>query len=468
MQKFISKYGLAAHLALLAVAPLFLFPFFGSGDIAVAMLWLSAGTALWVVLEPSRRSGEMLHDARSRVAREILLDPLFWAMLSLVAMAGIRWANGGIDMAYDAEAGIWFLKEPPLAFFPGCASGSGALPFAAAVAASVLVQGCRHALGKSARVLFLASSSLLASVAALVAVVCGAIGWGDARSFMECPLSTASYPGMAFGVHFLAGIAALAGCFERKWNRYALLYSLAIGGCATGLYFFAPTFTVLVFAAAGLLTLVYSIAYAWAACGSVDACKCMVAVLIAMAMPVLCAMGMGSGGVNEARLAFVGGGGFFPEAYAKLSALLSSISLKVWQAGPWLGTGLGTFAADVRFNAAPGDWALLPYGQCAALNGWWLVLAERGLIGALAFALVAAFLLFTFVRRLAAAFGLRFYHPACFLGIAAVAAAAVDSFFSASFLRPESLTALAALAALAASSFPKAKAAAAAGAGAAV
>lgn len=400
----------------------------------------------------------MLHDARSRVATAVVMDPVLWVSLAVVVMAGIRWANGGIAMAYDSEAATWYMKDPPLAFFPGSAEGAGRLPFAAAVALAVVLQGCRHALGKSARVFFLVASSFLAGTAAIAAIVLGAAGHAGAKGFTECGLACASYPGMAFGLHFVGGLAGLAGAFERKWNRYALLFSFAVGGCAAGLYFFAPTFTIVVFAAAGALVFVYSAVYVAFEVGSVDACKCMVAVLIALSVPVLCAMGMGTDGVNEARLSFISdGGSVFPQSYRPLGDLLSSIAAKAWKVHPWTGTGIGTFSMDVRFNAAPADWSLLPYGLVTALNGWWYVLAERGIIGVLVFALVGALLLFTFVWRLVASFGLRFYHPACLLGLVALAAAGTDSFFGASFLRPEATVAVAAFLATAASAFPAAR-----------
>ena len=84
MQKLISKYGLAAHLALLAVAPLFLFPFLPGESVATVELWLSGFTLVWLLMEPSRRNEEMLHDARMRVAGDIARDPLFWALLGAV------------------------------------------------------------------------------------------------------------------------------------------------------------------------------------------------------------------------------------------------------------------------------------------------------------------------------------------------------------------------------------------------
>lgn len=81
MQTLITKYGLAAHLALLTVAPLFLFPFCGEGTITVVMLWLSGLAFIWILMEPSVLAGEVLHDARNRVSANMFRDPL----------SGFRW-----------------------------------------------------------------------------------------------------------------------------------------------------------------------------------------------------------------------------------------------------------------------------------------------------------------------------------------------------------------------------------------
>ena len=94
-------------MAILAVAPLVLFPFLEKSDIATVLLWLSAFVSVWVVLVPSIRSGEALHDARCRVASAIVRDPLFWVSLLVIAFTGVRALNGGIGLAYDAETAKW-------------------------------------------------------------------------------------------------------------------------------------------------------------------------------------------------------------------------------------------------------------------------------------------------------------------------------------------------------------------------
>ena len=103
MQKFVSKYALAAHLSLLTAAPLLMSPFFPKQVVAQVLLWLSLVCATWVLMCPSIRPDELAHDARRRVLVDVLRDPLFWTSLGLVAFSALRWLNGGIEMVYDAE-----------------------------------------------------------------------------------------------------------------------------------------------------------------------------------------------------------------------------------------------------------------------------------------------------------------------------------------------------------------------------
>ena len=150
VQTLIAKYGSAAHLAILAVAPLFLFPFFTASVSATVLVWLALPAWLWLVLEPSLREGEAPHDARERVVRSIVRDPLSWLMVVLILGTGFRALNAGIGLAYDAEAAKWHVSSAFLPVYPGVVGTSGYLPFAAAVALAVVLQGARHALGKSA------------------------------------------------------------------------------------------------------------------------------------------------------------------------------------------------------------------------------------------------------------------------------------------------------------------------------
>lgn len=456
MQKLISKYGLAAHLAFLAVAPLFLFPHFAASTIATVELWLSLFAAIWLVMEPSRRAGEMLHDARFRVMGAILHDPLFWVMVALTLFAGLRWANTGVGTAYDLEKELWSIRSPHVAIFPGSVKDAGFLPFSIALAATVLLAGCRHALGKAARMSYLFTSSSLAGLAAIVGAILLKEEHPAIQAATKCVLTNASYVGAAFGLHFLAAVAVLPGVFECRWNKLLILFALSIGGTATGLYFFSPVVVTMAFLAAGLLLLIAALAYSGFFLGGSTAFKCAASLVVSVLIPVLCVMWLSSDEVNAARLPVLSGDfdKCFADGFAETRDLLSSISSKVWEENRWMGTGIGSFALDVRFNAAPEDWSVLKAGQLTPLNGWWYLLVERGIVGALALALVLAFLCWTFIRRLIAALGKDFFFPACVLGPVACLVIVAETFIDTSFLRMDVMLALAGQMAIAASFFP--------------
>ena len=471
MQKAISKYGLAAHLALLAVAPLFLFPFCGDVWTARVVLWLSFLAAAWTVLEPSRRVDETLHDARFRVASSIARDPLFWLSLLLVIIAAIRWLNGGVAMAYDAEKRAWGLAEAALPFLPGGVTGSGYLPFAAAVGAAVLMQACRHALGKSARVCFLFASAFLAGVAALVAALACVFGNSAALLQAACSTVDASYPGMAFGLCLVGSMVAMAGAFERKWNRAMPLLAIAVGGCVVGLYLFASDMVILAHCVCVVLALACSLAYAHRRMGGLVVPKCLAFLLIAVVPPVLFIMGVVPEEVKAQKLAFFfgeEGSKLVPDGFFALRSALSEIAEKVWKENPWLGTGVGTFGFDIRFNAKEADWAVFASNQAGALNGWLQMLAERGIAGVTFFVVSPLFLLWTYVFRAFHAvsgvlsnsrYGLGglIFHPACAVGPIAVAVVAACGFFDHSFWRPEVMMLTVAMFAMAGSAFPAPK-----------
>lgn len=396
MQKLISKYGLAAHLAFLAVAPLFLFPFFAPAQVAAAELWLCVIGFVWTLMEPSRRNDEMLHDARVRVARTMVRDPLFWIMLVLLVFAAIRWANGGVALKCDFNGGapFWFLQEPACKFMPGSVSGAGYPAFVAALTAFVLVQGCGNALGKAARISFLFTCSVLAGIAALVAIVLCEFGNETTIRAVWCAdMKAASFVGTAFGLHLVAGVAALFGAFELRWNRQILLLVFSIGGNLSGLFFFAPTFVGLIFVGAALVALLISLGYAALKLGASATGKCVAILFITLLIPVLVVMGVfflgekSDAGIaslvrtakttrnidqvpaetpemaqstmylaSTNRLAFASGGPIFPRYFSERRAALSGVASRIWKEHPWLGTGLGSYKLALRFSATPEDW----------------------------------------------------------------------------------------------------------------
>lgn len=458
MQTAIAKYGLAAHLALLAVAPLFLFPFCGAPAIASVLLWLSLAGVWWILMEPSLRGGEMLHDARRRVWRAVGRDPLFWTLLVVVAITGVRALNTGIAMAYDFETRAWSVSSPALPIMPGSHGDAGVLPFAAAVALGVVVTGCRHALGRSARMAFLLVSSSLSGVAASLLILLASRGDAVVNAAIACGPSWLHYPGVSFALFLLCGTVALYGAFERGWNAAVLLVVFAVGGNAAGLFAFAPAFDAVVFA--GVAVVLFFVVFA-SACRSLRGSgefRMLVVFSIALVLGALLVVAVLPDKVVAAKTAPIVAMDLLPADLLDRRRVLSSAAFKSWVLHPWAGVGMGAFQFNLRFSVAASDWSFVPRGIAAVPNGWWQLLVERGIVGVVAVALPFGFLLFTYFRRAAGCVrARRLPGPTVLVAPLAIAALAATAFFDCSLLRADVLVIAGAILAVSAKSFPKEK-----------
>lgn len=450
MQKLLTKYGLAAHLAFLAVAPLFLSP--------NSILILSALCSVWIVMEPSRIGSEMLHNARLRVFRKIFRDPVFWVMVAVAAFAGVRAANGGVGLAYDAENLNWFVSLPSLPMLPGSANGAGLNEFAAAVAILVVVSGVRLALGRAARGAFLLLSSAFAGIGSTVMFLQLLENAEFAQLAAKCDMSTPSFIGSAFGVYLSFAICALSAAQENGWYMSIPLAMFALGANAIGLFLFAPPAMAALYAISAIVVFLYSFAYARFRIGPTAEFK----FLVFFSMPIVLSLvfvsqSVDSSVINVKIAPYLEGGSFKPEGFDEARELLSSVAAKVWKNNPWLGSGLGSFGFNLKFHVQAADWMIIPPVQSAPLNGYWLLLAERGIIGAFLIVSVLGLLVVFYLMRLVKSIGTHLAQPATVMGVAVVAGAVFETFAATTFLTPGMLIALASALAISAVSFPKEK-----------
>lgn len=448
MQKLITKYGLAAHLAFLAVAPLFLSP--------IPILYLSALAAIWVVMEPSRVGQEMLHDARKRVSGGLVADPLFWVCVALAIVAGVRALNDGVAMHYDAEIARWTIAEPAIATLPGSVAQTGLPLFAVAVAAIVIVAGCRHALGKSARYAFLLVASAFSGVSALIRIIVAHDNTAEIMRLTACDIVDPVYIGAAFGIFFLFSLFALTAIFERQWWRSVPAIVLAIVGNALALFLFAPATVTVLFGGAAVVILAYSFLYLRLKISKLADFKFLVIVGISLSLVYVIALEILPKEIFEAKTAPYMTGAFLTNEFSAVREALSRISLKIWKQNPWLGFGLGSFPIDLRFNALYSDWSIISSSQKAPLSGYWLLLTERGVIGAFFLAVPLVLMLVTYVHRLI--FGLKTMpHPLACAAPLLLIVAALEMLTDCSFLAPSVMLPMFALLSLSAYAFPKEK-----------
>ena len=458
VQKLIAKYGLAAHFALLAVAPLFLFPFVGQMVVSSVLLWLSLQSLIWLALAPSIFRGEHLRDARQRMLTTTIHDPLFWALVIIVCLSAVRAVNTGITLAYDAEASAWAISPARFPIFPGSVGNDGVFPFVAALAASILLLGCRHALGRSARLSFLLLASSLAGLAAVVMHVAVYVGLPGVRPFIEFADGSFTFVGFVFGLYLLAGIVSLFAVFENGWNAVILLPILAIGGNAAGCISFAPAYLVL-----GIMASVVILRTYMAFCSNKilvlsGKIKIFFISLAAVVMGVLLVAMFLPEKTLAARLAPFRELVVFPDSFWNVRRVVSAMAFKSWISHLWTGTGIGSFLIDFRFSATAEDWQLLPRGAVNVPNGWWLLLAERGIVGCVSFLLPMGFLAVSYVRRLVDNFhDWSLPHPACFLAPILLVLFGAAGFVDCSLFRPEVQMICGPVMVISALAFPKKK-----------
>ncbi len=449
MHKLLTKYGLAAHLAILAVAPLFLS--------ATAVLWLSAIAAVWVVMEPSRIGAEMLHSARARVWKKIVEDPVLWVMLSVAVFTGIETLNGGVSLAYDAETLKWSVSSPAMPMLPGSVDGCGFAEFAAAIAATVVLQGIRSALGRSARGAFLLVSSLLSGVGAVVMSMMISEGVPSAVLASKCDISEPSFIGSIFGVYLSFAVCAISIAQEKKWFMAMPVAMFAAGANAVGLFIFAPAGIFALFAGVALLTVLYAIVYARIKIGVTAEFKYFIFFAFPVVLALLAVVFTVDPEIVADRTAAYSEGNFRPEGFTEARQITSSIAKKVWKADPWLGSGLGSFALDMKYHALPTDWMIVSPVQRAPLNGFWMILAERGVIGAFVLAVPLVLLLVFYFIRMFGSFGARMPEASCMIGIPVLSAYLAEAFVDATCVMPGMLLAVVAALSISACSFPKEK-----------
>ena len=439
----------------MTVAPLFLFPFCGEGEIAKALLWLSLLGAIWIVMSPSVKGDESPHDARLRFAFEVFVDPLFWFSLFLVVFAAIRALNGGVAFAYNAENYTWSLTLPTAEILPGCVDGAGFLPFSMSVALLVVFQGFRHALDRSAVMAYLVSTTVLSGLSALVLMVALSYGNKAVLSLADCSYLVPSFIGTAYGIHFLGGLAALFFFTETNMVAVEFLVLLSLTATALGLAVFSPPLTLAVLAVAFVVVVALSFALTGKALAGVRSLRCALAVLVLLVAAGSPFVFCDASSAISARCDDIMAFRVLPAGFANVRSVLSDIALRVWKNNPWLGSGLGSFMLDIKFHATSADWAVLSPMQTASTCGWWQLLAERGILGALMLAITCGFLAWAYVRRLVLSFSLDSFRSLYCLGPIVMLVLTALAFFDCSFLRVDVLLAAAAAMALSTAAMPE-------------
>ena len=94
----------------------------------------------------------------------------------------------------------------------------------------------------------------------------------------------------------------------------------------------------------------------------------------------------------------------FTPALADRNGALQSISKSMWLEHPWSGVGVGAFKLQAPFFVQKEDWAVLPPEPSDGSNGYFTLIAERGICGALMCLIGLGFFLYFWISRLIGSF----------------------------------------------------------------
>ncbi|MBR1588640.1 MAG: hypothetical protein IJ658_09985 [Kiritimatiellae bacterium] len=471
-QKLITKYGLATHLALLASLPFALHPFLSGRGLGITTLWLSGIALLWLLVEPSILAGERLSGARARVRREIACDPLFWCFLVVIAFAAMRWLNSGIALRYDAEQAVWAVAPPAVDMLPASAGDAGFVPFAVVVGIAVLSLGLLHGLGLAARVSFGMTAGFFFGVAGLVCAGSACLG---NETFVQLaqmgflprpPVAPVPFYGTSFGLALLLSLVAGLQAEGRKWSASRLFFCVAVAGNLAGLLFFTPPILAIGYLAATSLFMVFAFVHLSRHGSPGGVAYSLTMIVFGSALAICLLFAMAPDNVVKAKTEGVDFAAAFPDAYRQVSSLLNGLGRSMWNQSPWRGAGVGAFNLQAQFLAEKADWELLAPGVSSALNGYWTVLAERGILGCMLLAGIGCMLVFEWGRSLVRAVAIVRARedadififactPMAWVAMLALALFCAEALFSPVFSCSVALFAVVAVVALSAASFPR-------------
>ena len=470
IQKFISKYGLATHLALLAAVPLAFAPFLSAAALGSVILWLTAFAAVWLFTEPSLRRGEHISTSRRRLYREMIADPFFWFALMGVIYAMVRWLNSGMSIAYNAEEAEWAVSPPSVEGLPASAGASGFLFFAVTLAVVVVALGLRNGVGRAARIEFGLAGFMVAGMGGLAAAICACAGVKQFVSASIAGFADEPFWASSFGVWLVVGVASAAAGEVERWVHARIPYLIGVVGNVAGLYFFAPSMVAAAWGAFALVVFLIGILFVKRNSTSGAMARYAIVVVAGAVVPIFMVMSFMDASFSETKYAsLVNLPIALPESYHGMSEALSRISKEMWTSHPWFGVGLGAFPLHVPFIADKAEWALLPVRPEFAPNGYWTILAERGLTGCTVLAVGVGILVVSYVLRFIGGYrcfknedevgAFVFYvPPVAWIAPVALILFAVEAFLSPIFGASPFLFALTMPLALAASSFPKMRA----------
>jgi hypothetical protein len=446
IQKFLTKYGLAAHVACVCTFPIFLIAYPVSGGM-LSLVWLSLLVFEFMFMLPSVRRGETLADARTRVAHNLLWDPLFYVGAAIILFVGTQWLNSGCSLVYLTDADVWQMSKPAVSWLPFSVEPVAALSrLSLFIACWAVALALRDAMSRASKRFLLQTMSLVSGCFAMYAVM--------RASFKAEPFAGlangegVSVLGAFCGFWMLVSMGVFADALERARRSALYLFVFGVMGNFAGMLFFANVITVAVYAVLAVILVFYWLVYLAPHVPTHTQLKLFMASILVFAVAVLVLVYLWPSNPVAHKISAALP---FDKTLADLMAtkeVRSQAALKIWEDYPWIGVGTDGFRHFVGLVINPKDWGLVMDQKAYVYNDWLQALCEYGVLGCglLLAAIVIMVVPVAYRARIALLFGTgddndgRVYllriSPIVFCGVLALLMCFAESFISTPLLSP--------------------------------
>ena len=379
MQKLLTKYWLALHLAVLFLAA-WLCVMYPGTETVLSLFWLSFFAVQTFVLLPSMLRGETMGAARLRACLNAVQDPFTYIGFALVIFVCIQWLNSGCSLVYLDDVELWRYGPPPVGWLPYSVEPFPAFMVLALLTVSVIGGvGFRNGVGKAGKRFFLDMVSLISGCVAIYMVVMSLTG--EQPYAERATLTEGGNWGTCFGFWLIVALGGHLNFREEGfaktlgWSFFSLLGNLV------GLLQFGSLLCVILFGGVALFMLVYWIFFLLRqTIGGVAQLKLFLCVVIAGVTLFLLLYLIPGNPVKE-KLAQMADAQYY-EKLLDGRRFQEPFAWQIWQDHPWTGVGANGFAHYSRTLIEETDWARLKACGGHLSNDWLQFLTEYGIIGA--------------------------------------------------------------------------------------
>ena len=378
MQRLLTKYGLALHIACICLFPLC---FLGQSRVFgfVPLFWLSLIAIEWAILLPSICRGETLADARQRVSRAFWRDPFLYVGVAVIGLVGAQSVNSGCELSYLPDTDVWQLSSPPFPWAMFSVEQGVALAqlavFAACLTAGLIL---RVAVGKMAKRVFL---QVLSGISGAFALVCiEASRRGDEPWVSLVSGAETSGAGFYFGFWLLVGMGLSADAFVERKRAQVLLFAVCILGNLLGLLWFASPLTIAICVCAAIVLFIYWLAYLSKLVSKAAQFSLFLCTVVSVSAIVL---GVTLFSPNPISIK-MGDAWPMTEYWNEMSVrndVRVKAAMEIWEIYPWAGVGADGFYHTVGLTVEPDEWTAIEKDRAYVYNDGVQFLCEYGVVG---------------------------------------------------------------------------------------